>query len=201
MFVTFEGPEGAGKSTVIAQIARRLREEGKDPVSTREPGAGPFGAKIREILLHGDDMTPRAELFLFLADRAQHVATVIRPALLANRLVLCDRYIDSTIVYQAVSRGLDVEFVKAANAFATECLVPDRTFLLDLEPEIGLARVPDKDRLDAQPLSFHQSVRNGFLSLAREEPARWVVIDATRPIDTVVEEIWSDAFWHASDST
>jgi dTMP kinase len=192
MFVTFEGPEGAGKSTVLAEMARRLTESGREVVTTREPGAGAFGARIREILLHGDDMIPRAELFLFLADRAQHVASLVRPALAQGKLVLCDRYTDSTVVYQSLTRGLDLEFVKAANAFATENLIPDRTFLLDVDPQKGLSRVTHKDRMDGQPLSFHESVRKGFLLLARQNPERWVVVDANRSIDEVIEKVWSE---------
>ena len=192
MFITFEGPEGAGKSTLVAEIAQRFRDAGRDVVMTREPGAGDFGARIREILLHGDDMSARAELFLFLADRAQHVATLIRPALAENRLVLCDRYVDSTFVYQGLARGLEADFVKAANLFATEGLMPHRTILLDVEPELGLARVQKKDRLDEQPLEFHRSVRRGFLELAAQEPNRWVVVDASRPVADVIEQVWSE---------
>ncbi len=191
MFVTFEGPEGAGKSTVLAEVARRFREAGQEVVTTREPGAGEFGARIREILLHGDDMTPRAELFLFLADRAQHVASVIRPALESGSWVLCDRYIDSTFVYQAVTRGLDADFVNRANAFATEALVPDQTFLFDLDPVVGLARVTKKDRLDGQPINFHRSVRQGFLQLAQQGADRWKIVDASQPLADVVEEVWA----------
>ena len=191
MFVTFEGPEGAGKSTVLAQIAQRLRDQGRDVVTTREPGAGAFGARIRELLLHGEDMTPRAELFLFLADRSQHVATIVRPALERGAVVLCDRYVDSTLVYQSYTRGLDLDFAKAANDFATENLTPDLTILLDLPPETGLARVTNKDRLDAQPLEFHQRVREGFLQLASITPDRWRVVPADRELNHVISEVWA----------
>ena len=178
--MTFEGPEGAGKSTAIAFVAEKLREEGLDVVTTREPGAGPLGAKIRELLLHGLEITPKTELLLFLADRSNHVATVIRPALAANQTVICDRYIDSTLVYQGMARGLDKEFVEAANRFATSDLIPDLTLLLDVPAEIGLGRVRNPDRLDKQPLEFHHAVRSGFLQLAGQDPARWIVLDATR---------------------
>jgi len=175
---------------VIAELAKRLRETGREVVTTREPGHGPMGAAIREILLHGENMSARAELFLFLADRAQHVASVLRPALAEGKLVLCDRYADSTYVYQAAARGLDSRFVEEANSFATEGLVPDRTFLLDVPPEIGLARLSRKDRLDGEPLEFHERVRAGFLDLALRDPARWTVVDASQPVDEVTEDVW-----------
>jgi len=185
MFVTFEGPEGAGKSTALRAVAARLREAGHDVLETREPGAGDFGRRIREILLHGEEMPPASELFLFLADRANHVETIIRPALAAGRWVLCDRHADSTYVYQAIVRGLDRDFVRRANAFATGGLVPCRTVLFDLDPEIGLGRLTSRDRLDAQPLEFHRAVRNGFLELASEQSERIRVIDASLSADEV----------------
>jgi len=191
MFVTFEGPEGAGKSTALARVAASLREEGRDVLTTREPGAGVLGSQIRQILLHGEEMPPVSELFLFLADRAHHVANIIRPALAAGTWVLCDRHADSTYVYQALVRGLDREFVRAANTFATGGLVPDRTFLFDLDVKVGLSRLTSHDRLDAQPLEFHQRVREGFLECAREG-GRWVVVDASQPIDRVVAEVLRD---------
>ena len=164
MFITFEGPEGAGKSTALAALAARLRLAGRKVLTTREPGAGDFGKRIREILLHGDDLDPKAELLLFLADRSNHVATIILPALAGGLIVLCDRYADSTLVYQAYARGLDEEFARAGNKFATGNLVPDLTLLFDLEPELGLARLTSKDRLDAQPLEFQASgYAKGFL--------------------------------------
>jgi dTMP kinase len=178
VFVTFEGPEGAGKSTALGAVAERLRGRGLTVLTTREPGAGDFGRRIREILLHGEEMPARSELFLFLADRANHVETIIRPALARGEWVLCDRHADSTFVYQAVARGLDADFVRAANRFATAGLVPDRTLLFDLDPAVGLARLESRDRLDAQPLEFHQRVRQGFLALAAAEPDRFRVVDA-----------------------
>ncbi len=194
MFITFEGPEGAGKTTAIAKIAERLRERGEAVLVTREPGSGELGGKIRELLLHGGDMPPESELFLFLADRANHVATVILPALDRGEIVLCDRYADSTYVYQSVVRGLDAEFVKVANRFATGNLLPEQTFLLDIEPELGLARVQTKDRLDREPLEFHRKVREGFLALARSQPERWQVIDASMPPEWIVNSFfeWYD---------
>lgn len=189
MFVTFEGPEGAGKSTALRAAAEELRRQGHEVVATREPGAGEFGARVRELLLHGDDMTPAAELFLFLADRSQHVASIIRPALERGAWVLCDRHADSTFVYQAHVRGLDPAFVREANRFATGGLVPDRTLLFDLDPAVGLARLTSRDRLDAQPLAFHQSVREGFLKLAEAEPNRFRLVDASRPAEEVLADV------------
>jgi len=190
MFITFEGPEGAGKSTALAAIADRLRQIGKTVVTTREPGAGDFGKQIRQILLHGEDIDPKAELLLFLADRSNHVATIIRPALDEGKIVLCDRYADSTLVYQAYARGLDDAFARAGNAFATGNLNPDLTLLFDLEPSIGLARLTNKDRLDAQPIEFHRKVREGFLKEASDQPARWRIIDASAGPNEVIEACW-----------
>lgn len=189
MFITFEGPEGAGKSTAIRAVAEALREKGLDILLTREPGAGNFGQQVREILLHGEDMPAESELFLFLADRSNHVRNIIQPALSQGKWVLCDRYADSTFVYQAYVRGLDPDFVRQANHFATGGLVPAHTFLLDLDPEIGLARLQSRDRLDAQPIEFHRKVREGFLDLAENEKGRWHVIDATQTPETIVADI------------
>lgn len=180
MFITLEGPEGAGKTTALAALAHGLRGEGREVVTTKEPGAGETGAAIRDLLLHGEALPPATELFLFLADRANHVARVIRPALDGGKVVLCDRFADSTFVYQAAVRGLDPAFVRQANAFATGGLKPDLTLLFDLDPEIGLARLKAKDRLDLEPLDFHQKVRAGFLRLAEEEPVRFSILDATQ---------------------
>lgn len=195
MFITFEGPEGAGKTTAIAAIAEHLRAKGETVLVTREPGSGELGGKIREILLHGGAMPPESELFLFLADRSNHVRNVIQPALDQGQIVLCDRYADSTFVYQAIVRGLNPEFVKAANQFATGNLQPKRTFLLDLDPEIGLARLQSKDRMDSEPIEFHRRVRNGFLKLAGEEPERWQIVDAAMDKESIAASIvsWFDS--------
>lgn len=183
MFVTFEGPEGAGKSTALSVVAERLREAGMSVLTTREPGAGEVGKRIREILLHGGEISERSELLLFLADRANHVASVICPALAAGSIVLCDRYADSTLVYQGIARGLDRDFVEAGNRFATGGLRPGLTLLFDLPVALGLSRLATPDRLDSQPIEFHEKVRAGFLDLARADPSRWVVLDATLPRD------------------
>ena len=180
LFITFEGPEGAGKSTCILSVAARL---GVPVLVTREPGAGEFGRKVRTLLLEEGDLCPETELMLFLADRANHVQNIIRPKLAAGEIVLCDRHADSTLVYQGYGRGLDKEFLRSANRFATQGLVPDITFLFDIDPEIGLQRVAARsgaNRLDREPLEFHQRVRQGFLEIARLEPERFVVLDATQ---------------------
>jgi len=189
MFVTFEGPEGAGKSTAIAQLAERVRAAGRTVVTTREPGAGDFGQRIRAILLEGDAMPAESELFLFLADRAHHVREIIRPALSRGDVVLCDRYADSTFVYQSVGRGLDAEFVRTANRFATGGLMPDLTLLFDLDVKVGLARLKDADRMDREPIEFHERIRTGFLAEAASG-GRWHVIDAEMPISAVVDRAW-----------
>ncbi|MDR3691354.1 MAG: dTMP kinase [Fimbriimonas sp.] len=190
MFITFEGPEGAGKSTVLLSIADRLRASGRDVVTTREPGAGELGKSIRQILLHGDDLDPKSELLLFLADRANHVSNIVRPALARGAIVLCDRYADSTLVYQAYARGLDEAFARAGNAFATGGLVPDLTLLVDLDPRIGLTRLQSKDRLDAQSIDFHERVRDGFLREAASDAKRWRVVDGSQTADLVLEACW-----------
>lgn len=186
MFITFEGGEGSGKSTAIQAVARRLESEGKAVLTTREPGAGAFGARIRALLLEQGAVGPRSELFLFLADRAAHVAEIIRPALEAGTIVLCDRFIDSTVAYQAFGRKLDRGFITEANQFATAGLLPDLTLFLNLDPAAGLARLQDRDRLDREPLAFHQAVHQGFHELAAAEPHRFVTVDASLTPDAVV---------------
>jgi dTMP kinase len=138
------------------------------------------GSAIREILLHGGSLDPKSELFLYLADRAQHVSVIIKPALERGAWVLCDRHADSTVVYQGYGRGLDLDLLRQWNLFATGGLVPDVTFLLDLPAETGLGRLTSKDRLDSEPIEFHRRVRDGFLAEAALSPKRWVILDATR---------------------
>jgi len=180
MFITFEGTEGSGKSTALAGIAHALRQRGLTVLCTREPGAGDLGASIRQALLFGGQLAPETELFLFLADRAEHTAKMIRPALERGETVLCDRYGDSTVAYQGHARGLSVERLRELNSMATRALRPDLTLLFDLEPSLGLARLAEKDRMDAEPIAFHEKVRAGFHEEMRLDPGRWVLMDAAQ---------------------
>jgi len=188
VFITLEGPEGSGKSTLIEGLGQALRESGISVLTTREPGAGDVGAAIRKILLEGDALSSRAELFLFLADRAQHVEFIIRPALAAGSVVICDRYSDSTVVYQGYGRGLPLEDLRVWCAWASKDLTPDLTILLDLDPSIGLARLKNPDRLDREPLEFHKKIREGFLNESRNNSNRFCVLDASLPAETVQQK-------------
>lgn len=202
MFITFEGIEGSGKSTQIGLLAQALEARGRELLLTREPGGSELGNTLRPILLSmkSRDLTSRAELFLYLADRAQHAATVIRPALAAGRVVLCDRYADSTTVYQGSGRGLDLAALEQLNALAVDGLWPERTILLDLDPAEGLARARDRNRrqgatdaegrFEAENLAFHTRVRQGYLALAARHSERFVIVDATAPRETVAHIIW-----------
>lgn len=194
LFVTFEGGEGAGKTTLISRVHEVLSTKGLRSIKTREPGGTPLGQRIRDLLLHEEEeaMSGRGELFLFLADRAHHVETVILPALEEGNVVLCDRFNDSTLAYQGVARHLDLKMLRSLCAAATNGLNPDLTFYLDLDPKIGLQRVRKEsalDRLEKENLSFHQKVREGFLALAKEEPERVHVIDAKKEIEEVYQQV------------
>ena len=198
MFVTFEGIEGSGKSTAMRLLAAHLQERGHDPVLTREPGGSSLGRSLRPILLDARTcgLSSRAEIHLFLADRAQHVAEIIRPALEAGQTVLCDRFSDSTLAYQGYGRGHDLEHLRLINAQAIGGLAPDLTFLLDLEASEGLERagrrnraagtVVSEGRFDSESLNFHERVRKGYLALAQAEPKRISVIDASRQPEDVL---------------
>ena len=198
MFISFEGIEGSGKSTAQRLLAEHLQGLGYDPLLTREPGGCALGRSLRPILLDARTrgLSSRAELYLFLADRAQHVAEVIRPALEAGQTVLCDRYADSTLAYQGYGRGLDPEHLRRINDMATGGLMPDLTLLLDLPVHCGLERaglrnreegtVLSEGRFDAESLEFHDRVRQGYRSLAAEEPERFAIIDAAQPPEDVV---------------
>jgi len=188
LFVTFEGGEGVGKSTQIALLRGALEAEGIPVSVTREPGGDSLSEAVRHLLLT-TEMSPRAEMLLFLASRAQNVAQVITPQLATGRLVLCDRFIDSSIAYQGVARGLGIEAVAQLNAFATGGLHPDLTILLDIDPAIGLARQPNHTRMEHQGLEFHRRVRQGFLIAAANEPSRFLVLDATLPVETLHAQI------------
>jgi len=195
VFITFEGPDGSGKTTQAHLLAERLREQRYEAVLTREPGGSDIGDQIRAVLhdLRNTAMDARTEILLYSASRAQHVAQLIRPALAAGKIVISDRYADSTLAYQGYGRGLDLETLRTVTAFATGDLVPDLTLYLDIPPQEGLQRRrlggDEWNRLDAEALEFHQRVRAGFLELVRLEPERWVVIDSTHSIEEVQAEI------------
>lgn len=192
LFVAFEGGDGAGKSTQVEQLAQRLRAAGHEVVVTREPGDSRIGPQIRSIVLDGGDLDLRAEALLFAADRADHVASVIRPALDRGAVVLVDRYVDSSIAYQGVGRGLGAEPVAALSAFATDGLTPHLTVVLDVAAETGRARVRrggPADRIEREPDQLHQTVRQAFLDLAADAPERYLVLDAARPVPDLAAEI------------
>ena len=186
LFVTFEGGEGSGKSTQIARLAERLRALGREPRITREPGGTPLAEAIRALLLDpGFDPSAVSEALLMEAARADLVGTVIRPELAQGRVVLCDRYGDSTLAYQGAGRGLDLAMLSSWNAAATGGLTPDLTLLFDVDPALGWTRRSGAagvtNRLDREPRQFHERVRRQYLALAAAEPRRWVVIDGTLP--------------------
>ncbi len=194
LFITFEGVEGAGKTTQIARLAARLGAEGRqDVLTTREPGDGPLGAELRALALHppmGVHVEPRAELLIMLADRAQHVGQVVRPHLASGGVVLCDRYADSSVAYQGHGRGLDIGEIVRLNDYATDGLAPDLTVLLDLDPAVGLARQRERNVMEEESLPFHRRIRAGFLALAQAEPARWLVLNSARAPEAVHRDIW-----------
>ena len=203
LFITFEGPEGAGKSTQSAMLAEWLVHMGVPVVNTREPGDGKIGGQIRSIILNPEntEMTARAEAMLYAADRAQHVEKVLRPALAANCVIICDRYVDSHLAYQGYGRGLDLDFLRQVNAMATGGLMPDLTILLNLEAEVGLARVQRRqkfaegkpegqiDRLEQEKIDFHHRLCSGYKELAKAESNRIKVVDANRDINEIKYEI------------
>ena len=201
MFVTFEGVEGSGKSTALRGVAQALEAQGRTVVQTQEPGGCPLGTTLRAVLLDArtQNLAERAELYLFLADRAQHVHEVVRPALQAGSVVLCDRFCDSTFAYQGHGRGLDMAMLRQLNEQATGGLLPDLTLLFDLPVETGLERARSRNaasgttqnegRFEAEKLAFHQRVREGFLALAEAEPQRFRVMDATLPPDVLLDVV------------
>lgn len=179
LFVSFEGGDGAGKSTQLRLLGGALEALGREVVLTREPGGTDLGAAIRQVLLHGDHVAPRAEALLFAADRAHHVATVIEPALERGADVLTDRYLDSSIAYQGVARALSHDDVRDLSLWATQGLLPDLTVLLDVTADQGRARRGGvHDRLEREDDTFHEAVRQGFLRLAAQAPDRYLVLDA-----------------------
>lgn len=199
LFVSFEGPEGAGKSTQIALLSTVLRDRGYAVTVTREPGGTPLGEQLRDLIKHfggPEAVSPRAELLLFGASRAQHMDEIIEPHLARGGVVLCDRFADSTTVYQGCARRLDPEFIRAMHRFTLADRWPDLTILLDIPAEQGLVRARNRagngtrpDRIEAESPEFHEAVRQGFLDLAAREPGRFRVISAERPVAVVHADI------------
>ena len=194
VFITLEGGDGSGKTTQAELLREWLSGEGRTVLRTREPGGTEVGVEIREIVLHHrGDISPRAEALLYAADRAHHVATVVRPALERGEVVIQDRYIDSSVAYQGVGRVLDPEAVRGLSEWATEGLAPDLTILLDLDADAARGRLDEArtryDRLEAEASEFHDRVRAAYLALAEAEPGRFLVVDAARPVDEIAGDI------------
>lgn len=198
LFITFEGPEGAGKTSVLKVMVERLQQENIDVLATREPGGIEIAEKIREVILNPAHtaMDARTEALLYAAARSQHFHEKVQPALEEGKLVLCDRFIDSSLVYQGMGRNLGVEAVHAINEFAIGRRMPDQTILFDLEPAIGLARIEanradEINRLDTESLAFHEKVREGYLQLAQQNRERIRIVDASQPLEDVIESTWA----------
>jgi dTMP kinase len=193
LFITFEGGEGCGKSTHSRLLLKKFEQQNVPAILTHEPGGTPLGDELRKALKkrRENPISPQAELFLVAASRAQLVSEAIRPALEAGKVVICDRFTDSTMVYQGYGRGLDFTAIKMVNNMATTHISPDLKILLDIPPEQGLARKSSlKDRFEVEDLSFHQRVREGYLKMAGADPDRWLVIDASLPKAKVAGIIW-----------
>lgn len=195
LFITLEGPEGSGKTSAINKVKEILESEGHEIVMTREPGGTPISEQIREVILNKENtsMDPRTEALLYAASRRQHLVEKIWPSVKEGKIVICDRYLDSSLAYQGFARNLGVEDILRINMYATENTFPDLTLLFDLDPEIGLGRInADKNRevnrLDLEKLSFHKAVREGYLKLAKMYPERFVIIDASKSKEEVVAQ-------------
>ena len=198
LFITFEGPEGAGKTTVIQKIAERFEQENIEVLATREPGGIEIAEKIRTVILDPAHtaMDERTEALLYAAARSQHYFEKVRPALDAGKIVICDRFIDSSLAYQGHARGIGVDEVLAINEFAIGQKLPDVTILFDLAPEVGLARIHahsdrEVNRLDVESLAFHEKVREGYLQLVERYPKRIKVVNADQNVERVIEDVWS----------
>jgi dTMP kinase len=193
-FITFEGCEGCGKSTQTRLLYNKLQNDKIATVLTQEPGGTPLGNKVRSLLKvkRNIDISPLAELFLFNSCRSQLVADVINPALDSGKVVICDRFADSTLVYQGYGRGLDLKLITSVNAIATGGLEPDLTVLLDTDPELGLQRKRNSadDRFEAENIAFHRKIRDGYLNLAQKKPGRWLVVESGQTIAQISGIIW-----------
>ena len=191
LFITFEGTDGCGKTTQIEMLKDYFEKQGRTVLLTREPGAKGLGTKLREILLNYDgEVSPVCESFLFLADRAQHVDTIIKPTVARGEIVLCDRHTDSTVAYQGYGRELDIEQIKMLNNIATSGLKPDLTFIFDIDIDTAQKRVgKNKDRMESAGIEFFKRVRNGYLEIAKQEPERVKVLDGSKSIETIHNEL------------
>ena len=191
LFITFEGPDGCGKTTQMNLLAKYLEQKGKNVVLTREPGGKGLGEKVREILLnYNGEVSDRCESFLFLADRAQNIDVIVNPAIKKGEIVLCDRHIDSTVAYQGYGRGLDINRINMLNNLATNGKKPDLTLVFDIDVETSMQRVgKEKDRMESAGIDFHNRVRNGYLELAKQEPQRIKVLDATKSIEEIHQNV------------
>ena len=197
LFITFEGGEGSGKSTAIKTLTKKLEAEGYEIVLTREPGGTPIAEQIREVILNKKnvEMDPITEALLYAASRRQHIQEKIIPALKEGKLVLCDRFLDSSLAYQGGARGLGIDKIYALNQYATEGLLPDITVFFDLKPEIGLARIEananrEVNRLDVEKMYFHEKVHSAFMELAKRFPERYLIVDASKSPAEVAEETY-----------
>ncbi|MCB0332676.1 MAG: dTMP kinase [Bdellovibrionales bacterium] len=193
-FIVLEGVNGAGKSSLQKKLAEQVRNFGKIPLETRQPGGSPLGAKIRKLLLEeSEERSHLAELMLFAADRAEHVTKVINPALAAKEIVLCDRYSYSTTAFQGYGRELDLELVNTINSLAVQDCLPDLVILLDLEPEVGLKRTKsrghERDSFEEEELAFHHRLRDGFLNIAQEVKEPFLIVDASQSEEEVYEYV------------
>ena len=191
LFITFEGADGCGKTTQIELLDKYLKENGRRTLLTREPGAKGLGVKLREILLNYDgEVSPQCESFLFLADRAQHVDCIIKPALKEGTFVLCDRHTDSTVAYQGYGRGLDLDRINMLNDIATGGLKPDLTIIFDIDVETSMKRVgKEKDRMESAGVEFFNKVREGYLAIAKKEPDRVKVIESSDTIENIHKKV------------
>lgn len=191
LFITFEGADGCGKTTQLMLLAKYLKAQGREVVVTREPGARGLGEKIREILLNYDgEVSSRAEAFMFLADRAQHIDVIVNPAIKSGKIVLCDRHTDSSVAYQGYGRRLDIDEIKRLNSIATNGKKPDMTLIFDIDVETSMARVGDtKDRMESAGIEFFNRVRNGYLEIAKQEPNRVKVLDASMSIEEIHKNV------------
>ncbi|OCT13223.1 dTMP kinase [Paenibacillus pectinilyticus] len=204
IFITFEGPDGAGKTTQLKKVAQELQKLGHDVLVTREPGGTGISDKIRSIILDpaNEEMVDQAEVLLYAASRAQHVHELILPALQAGRIVLCDRFIDASVAYQSYGLGVDIEMVKSISKFASSGLQATRTYIMDVPVEVSLERLNQRagtgdstqqlDRIEQKNVAYHSRVRAGFHQIAADHPERVLVIDANRSVDQIAEDIWQD---------